>query len=141
MIKTTIAIVVISLAAGAVILRSVRAMRRQIAVDAAESDDWTGAKRFGGKFDGDATPPEDEVRRHWTPVRAPTASALAKPGPDGAGYGLDEALLRKYVDWCDRRCRAGWLIVLPLAAPATLWFQHREDAESFARAWHPLAGT
>jgi|GEM_PF-3493098 len=141
MIKTAIIVTVICLAAAAVIQRAMRAMRRQIAMDATVSDDWTGAKRFGGKFEGDRPPPEEEVRRGWTPVRAPTAGALSKPGAKGAAPDLGEPLLRKYVGWCDKRCKSGWLIVLPAGGAATLWFQDRTDAENFARTWHPLAGT
>ncbi len=141
MIKTTVIVIIICLVAGAVILRAMRAMRRQIANDAEETDDWTGAKRFGGKFEGDRPPPEEDVRRSWTPVRAPTAGALAKPGGKGAPHGLEEPQLRRFVDWCDKRCTFGWLIVLPATGPATVWFQNRTDAENFARAWHPLAGT
>jgi len=150
MIKTIIVLTVITLVAGAVILRAMRAMRTQIESDAEEVDDWTGAKRFGGKFEDDAgavsetnrPPPEAEIRRTWTPVRAPTAGALSKPVGGGAGVAtVSEAQLRKYADWCNRRCTAGWLIVLPLSGPATLWFRNRADAEAFARVWHPLAGT
>ncbi|WP_425405042.1 hypothetical protein [Hwanghaeella sp.] len=139
--KTAVVILVLCLVTGFVILRALRAMKNQIAADAAASDDWKGAKRFGGKFEGDRPPPEEDVRRDWTPVRAPTSGALAKPGAGSAGNELSETLLRKYVDWCDKRCTAGWLIVLPVSAPATIWFRERADAESFARHWHTRAGT
>lgn len=139
--KTAIVILIICVVAGLAIWRAVRAMQSQIAIDAETSDDWKGAKRFGGNLDGERPPPEEEIRRSWTPVRAPTAGALSKPQADGAQDALAESLLRKYVDWCDRRCKAGWLIVLPVEGAATLWFQDQSDAESFARIWHPLAGT
>ncbi|RVU39532.1 hypothetical protein EOI86_09975 [Hwanghaeella grinnelliae] len=148
MIKTAIVLAVIVLVAGAFILRAMRAMKAQIESDADEADDWTGAKRFGGKFEGDAggvsetnrPPPEDEIRRTWTPIRAPVNGALSKPGGT-ATIPVSDAQLRKYADWCDRRCTGAWLIVLPVSGPATLWFRNRADAEAFARVWHPLAGT
>jgi hypothetical protein len=150
MIKTVLVLAVITLVAAAVILRATRAMKAHIQSDAEAVDDWTGAKRFGGKFadagddasESNRPPPEDEIRRTWTPVRAPAANALVKPGAGAIGSAaISDAHLRKYTDWCDRRCTAGWLIVLPVSGPATLWFQARADAEAFARVWHPLAGT
>lgn len=139
MIKTATIVFILCLLAGFAILRAVRAMKRHISSDATESDDWTGAKRFGGKLPGEKPPPEEEIRRAWTPVRAPTETALGRP--DGNVAELREAKLRKYVSWCDKRCNAGWLIVLPVNGAATIWFQDIQDAQAFARNWHPLAGT
>ena len=138
--KTAVVILVICVVAGFAIQRALRAMKYHIDHDAAETDDWKGAKRFGGRFDGERPPPEAEIRGSWTPVRAPTAGVLAKPN-SGASPELSEAQLRKYVDWCDKRCKDGWLIVIPVSGAATLWFKNRTDAETFTRIWHPLAGT
>lgn len=139
--KTALILLVICLVSGWVILRAVRAMKQQISNDRDDAGDWAGAKRYGGKFDADTPPADDEVRRTWTPVRAPTAGALAKPNATGAAGMVGETQLRKYVKWCDARCRSGWLIVLPVDGAPTLWFRNTEDAQDFARSWHPLAGT
>ncbi len=141
MLKTALTVLFLGLIAGFVVYQSIRQIRLQIAADAGSSDNWTGAKRYGGKFDDKQPPDQDIVRRTWTPVRFPTTGILSKPGGDSDASPPDESRIRRQIDWCDKHCSQGWLIVVPVQGETFLWFQSKDDAHRFAAAWQPLAGT
>jgi len=138
-VQALITVTLLTALAGWAVLIAVRAMRRQIADDAAASGDWSGAQRFGGGF-GEAgrPPPEEIVRKHWTPVRPVSTGPFSKTHAEGLSGTVSRASLERFATWCDRKCEGGWVLVVADAAPVTVWFERSEDAERFTANWLPV---
>ena len=139
-IQTIIALVVAVLLTGLAILHAMRAATRQIENDKGGPEDQATPRRFGGGFAEGGPPPQEEVRKSWTPVtpdriRGGASVATGPDAPPPTDIAL-EAIAR----WCDRHCDGAWLLVADGPSP-TVWFENTADAQRFCTERLPLRGT